>query len=144
MGQVRWPSGAGDEMSGMGAAGQREMLVEPSFWLQLDKLDIVSSPRSCSLLSSLVGHRCHVSPARADTGRAVAVRGRMKLLQCRERQCRLISATAFYTMIHSGWPITIIPDRFTNTTTLSAPSVLEIRVISLHRLRNYKKKRFEN
>lgn len=78
------------------------------------------------------------------TGRAVAVRGRMKLLQCRERQCRLISATAFYTMIHSGWPITIIPDRFTNTTTLSAPSVLEIRVISLHRLRNCKKKRFEN
>lgn len=78
MGQVRWPSGAGDKVPGMGAAGQREVLVEPSLWLQLDKLDVVSSPRSCSLLCFLVGLCCHVSPAPADTGMAVAVWGRMK------------------------------------------------------------------
>lgn len=46
--------------------------------LQLDKLDVVRSPGSCSLLSSLVGLCCHVSPAPADTGTAVAVWGRMK------------------------------------------------------------------
>lgn len=80
MGQARWPSGAGDEMPGMGAAGQRDLLVEPSLWLQLDKLDVASSLGSCSFVSSLVGLCCHVSPALADTSIAVAARERMNVV----------------------------------------------------------------
>lgn len=73
----------------------REMLVEPSLWLQLDELDVVSSARSCSLLSSLVGLCCHVPPARANTGTAGAVWGRMKCCSVRRDNAGLFLQLPF-------------------------------------------------
>lgn len=116
----------------------------PSLWLQPDELDFVSSPRSCGLFFGLPLLPCLSLPRLAPAFLWLLEdgAGTDEASGCGERRCRLIPTAAFPTMVLSGWHIDIIPGRFSDTTTLSSPSDPEIRVISLHGLRNFKKKRF--